>query len=41
MRAQAGLYPFSLTGEALTRHIKQAIAGYKRQATQLNLVRQH
>jgi putative tricarboxylic transport membrane protein len=41
MRAQAGLQPFSLTGEALTRYIRQAVADYKRQATQLNLVRQH
>ena len=41
MRAQAGLYPFSLTGEALTRHIKQAVADYKRQARQFNLVREH
>ena len=41
MRAQAGLYPFSLTGDALTRYIKQAVADYKRQARQFNLVREH
>jgi putative tricarboxylic transport membrane protein len=39
MRAQAGLYPFSLTGEALTRYIKQAIADYNRQARQFKLLR--
>ena len=39
LRTQAGLYPFSLTGDALTRYIKQAVAGYGRQATQLKLVR--
>jgi putative tricarboxylic transport membrane protein len=40
-RAQAGLYQFSLTGEALTRYIKQAVINYKRQARQFNLVREH
>jgi putative tricarboxylic transport membrane protein len=39
MRLEAGLYPFSLTGDALTRYIKQAVADYNRQARQLNLVR--
>jgi putative tricarboxylic transport membrane protein len=39
MRAQAGLYPFSLTGDALTRYIKQAIADYNRQARQFKLLR--
>jgi putative tricarboxylic transport membrane protein len=39
MRAQAGLYPFSLTGEALTRYVRQAVAGYERQASQFKLVR--
>jgi putative tricarboxylic transport membrane protein len=38
-RAEAGLYPFSLTGDALTRYIRQAVDNYKRQATQFNLVR--
>ena len=39
LRAQAGLYPLSLTGDALTRYIKQSIAGHHRQAAQFNLVR--
>jgi len=41
LRAQAGLYPFSLTGEALTRYVRQAILDYNRQARQFNLVREH
>jgi putative tricarboxylic transport membrane protein len=40
LRAQAGLYPFSLTGDALTRYIRQAVADYHRQARQFNLVRE-
>ena len=40
MRDQAGLYPFSRTGDALTRYIKQSIAEYDRQAAQFNLVRE-
>jgi putative tricarboxylic transport membrane protein len=39
LRAQAGLYPFSLTGDALTQYIKKAILDYNRQARQFNLVR--
>jgi putative tricarboxylic transport membrane protein len=39
MRLEAGLYPFSLTGDALTRYIKQAVADYNRQAREFNLVR--
>jgi putative tricarboxylic transport membrane protein len=39
LRSEAGLYPFSLTGDALTRYIKQAVADYNRQARQFNLVR--
>ncbi len=39
LRVDAGLYPFSLTGDALTRYIKQAVADYNRQARQFNLVR--
>jgi putative tricarboxylic transport membrane protein len=39
LRAEAGLFPFSLTGDALTRYIRQAVADYKRQARQFNLVR--
>jgi putative tricarboxylic transport membrane protein len=41
MRAQAGLYPFALTGDALTRYARQAIADYNEQAAQFNLVRVH
>ncbi|MGX4642896.1 Bug family tripartite tricarboxylate transporter substrate binding protein [Massilia sp. SYSU DXS3249] len=40
MQAEAGLYPFSLTGDALTRYIKGAVAGYNRQAVQFGLVRE-
>ncbi|MFC4932038.1 tripartite tricarboxylate transporter substrate binding protein [Massilia sp. GCM10023247] len=40
MRAQAGLYPFSLTGDALTGYIRQAVADYNRRAVQFNLVRE-
>ena len=39
MRAQAGLYPLTLTGDALTGYIRQAVADYRRQAAQFNLVR--
>jgi putative tricarboxylic transport membrane protein len=38
-RAAAGLYPFSLTGEALTRYVRQAVADYNRQAREFKLVR--
>ena len=41
LRTQAGLYPFSLTGDALTRWVKQAIDDYNRQAREFNLVREH
>jgi putative tricarboxylic transport membrane protein len=40
MRTEAGLYPFSRTGEALTRYIKGSIAQYNRQAAQFKLVRE-
>ena len=40
MREQAGLYPFALTGEALTRYIRQSVAGYHRQARQFKLLRE-
>jgi putative tricarboxylic transport membrane protein len=40
MRAEAGLYPFSLTGDALTRYVKQAVADYKRRASEFRLVRE-
>jgi putative tricarboxylic transport membrane protein len=39
LRSEAGLFPFSLTGDALTRYIKQAVNDYNRQARQFNLVR--
>jgi putative tricarboxylic transport membrane protein len=39
MRLDAGLFPFSLTGEALTQYIKKAVNDYTRQAQQFNLVR--
>ena len=39
LRSEAGMYPFSLTGAALTLYINKAVADYKRQAGQFNLVR--
>jgi putative tricarboxylic transport membrane protein len=39
LRAQAGLFPFSLTGDALTQYIKKSVTEYNRQARQFNLVR--
>ena len=39
LRTEAGLFPFSLTGPALTRYVEQAVADYKRLAMQFNLVR--
>jgi putative tricarboxylic transport membrane protein len=39
LRAAAGLYPFSMTGDALTQYIKKAVLDYNRQARQFNLVR--
>ncbi|KQV49009.1 tripartite tricarboxylate transporter substrate binding protein [Massilia sp. Root335] len=39
LRQSAGLHPFSLTGDALTRWVKQAITDYNRQAREFNLVR--
>jgi hypothetical protein len=40
MRAEAGLYPFSRTVDALTQYFKQSIADYNRRAAQFNLVRE-
>jgi putative tricarboxylic transport membrane protein len=40
MRTQAGLYPFSLTGDALTAYVKRTAATYNRQAEQFGLVRE-
>jgi putative tricarboxylic transport membrane protein len=39
LRTEAGLYPFSLTGDALTQYIKNAVNDYTRQAEQFKLVR--
>jgi putative tricarboxylic transport membrane protein len=39
MRTDAGLFPFTLTGEALTQYVKKAVNDYTRQAQQFNLVR--
>lgn len=40
MRTQAGLYPFSLTGDALTAYIKRTVANYNAQARQFKLLRE-
>lgn len=39
LREQAGLYPFSLTGDALTGYIRRSIADYNQKAAQFRLVR--
>jgi putative tricarboxylic transport membrane protein len=39
MRAAYGLYPFSMTGPALTEYVKKAVDDYHLQATQFKLVR--
>lgn len=39
LRAAHGLYPFAMTGDALTRHIKHTVDDYGRQAKELGLVR--
>jgi putative tricarboxylic transport membrane protein len=39
MRAEAGLYPFSLSGEALTRYVRQSVADYNKRAVEFKLVR--
>jgi putative tricarboxylic transport membrane protein len=39
MRAAYGLYPFSMTGAALTDYVKRAVDDYNRQARQFQLVR--
>jgi putative tricarboxylic transport membrane protein len=39
LRQEAGLYPFSMTGDALTQYIKLAVSNYNRQAEQFHLVR--
>jgi putative tricarboxylic transport membrane protein len=39
LREEAGMYPFSLTGAALTTYVNQAVRDYKKQAQQFNLLR--
>jgi putative tricarboxylic transport membrane protein len=39
MQAAYGLYPFSMTGPALTEYVKKAVDDYHRQATHFKLVR--
>ncbi|NHZ81080.1 tripartite tricarboxylate transporter substrate binding protein [Massilia sp. CCM 8695] len=39
LRAAHGLYPFTLTGQALTDYIHKAVADYNRQARQFKLIR--
>lgn len=39
MRRAYGFYPFALTGAPLTAYIGKAVANYRRQASELNLVR--
>ncbi|MDB5761944.1 MAG: tripartite tricarboxylate transporter substrate binding protein [Herminiimonas sp.] len=39
LRAAHGLYPFSMTGSALTEYIKKTTEGYSQQARELGLVR--
>jgi putative tricarboxylic transport membrane protein len=38
-RAASGLYPFSMTGAALTAHIRQVVEQYRKQSQELGLVR--
>ncbi len=39
LRADAGLYPLSLTGRPLTEHVQKAVDDYGRRASQLGLMR--
>ncbi|HEY1151567.1 MAG TPA: tripartite tricarboxylate transporter substrate-binding protein [Pseudoduganella sp.] len=39
LREAAGLYPFSMTGQALSDYVKKAVDDYGRRASQLGLVR--
>lgn len=39
LREQAGMYPFSMTGAALTAYVNNAVRDYKKQAQQFNLLR--
>jgi putative tricarboxylic transport membrane protein len=38
-RTAYGLYPFGLTGDALTAHVRKAVADYGKRASELGLVR--
>jgi putative tricarboxylic transport membrane protein len=38
-RAAYGLYPFALSGDRLTAHVKKAVADYGKRATELGLMR--
>lgn len=38
-RAASGLYPFAMTGQALTEYIAQTVARYRKQSQELGLVR--
>ena len=39
LRARAGLYPFSLSGAALTAYVNKAVADYGKRAAELGLMR--
>ena len=39
MRATSGLFPFALTGDALTEYVKKAVDDYGRRAAELGLMR--
>lgn len=39
MRAASGLYPFALTGDALTAHVRKAVDDYGKRAREFGLVR--
>jgi putative tricarboxylic transport membrane protein len=39
LRTEAGLYPFSLTGQALNEYVHKAVDDYGKRASHLGLVR--
>jgi putative tricarboxylic transport membrane protein len=39
MRAAYGLYPFALTGDALTDYVRKAVDNYGKRASEFGLVR--
>jgi len=39
LRADAGLYPFALTGDALKEYVSKAVDEYGKRATEFGLVR--